>query len=270
MSGLPYRLVTLDIDGTLLDTDSRIHPDNQAVLAELMRRGVHVSLATGKAWPTALKLAGALGLQSPQIANDGASISDPRAGRVVWESPIAADVAAEAIRLAREMDVSLFVERGAETLAERLNEDTDYLIAHGNPLPRVVPDMTRELDPLPIQFYAVAYRKDDLYAQAVRRFRRQFAGRLHVVTSSPYYIDMTSEGVTKGSAVTQVAAMLDIPREQIVAIGDGQNDISMFEAAGMSVAMGHAADEVKSAASQVTATNNDGGVARALERLFAL
>ena len=270
MSQLPYRLVALDIDGTLLDSHSRIHPDNQAVIAELISRGVHVSLATGKSWPTALKLAAMLGLQSPQIANDGASISDPVTGRVLWESPIAAEVAAEAIHLARQMGVSLYVDRGGETLAEQLNEDSDYLIAHGNPLPRVVADMTRWLDPLPIQFYVVAYRKDDLYAQAVHRFRSQFEGRLHVVTSSPYYLDMTSEGVTKGSALTRVAELLNLRRAQTVAIGDGQNDISMFQEAGMSVAMGHASDEVKTAALQITGTQDEGGVAQALRRLFAL
>jgi len=270
VSDLPYRLVALDIDGTLLDSASQIHPENRAVLTELMARGVHVSLATGKAWRTALKMARSLGLSSPQIANDGASISDPGTGSVVQESHIAAEVAEEAIRLAREIGVTLFVERGNDTLAEQWNDDADYLMEHGNPEPRIVADMLQELDPLPIQFYVVAYRKDELYAQAVRQFSQQFAGRLHVATSSPYYLDMTREGVTKGSALAQVAGMLGIPREQIIAMGDGQNDISLFEAAGVSVAMGQAVDAVKAAAAQVTETNDEGGVAQALRRLFAL
>ena len=88
--------------------------------------------------------------------------------------------------------------------------------------------------------------------------------------SNPVFLEFMKGGVSKGRALLEVADYLDISTENIMAFGDGQNDISMIETAGIGVAMENAADEVKSAADSITLSNNDDGVAVFLEEFFKL
>jgi Cof subfamily protein (haloacid dehalogenase superfamily) len=88
---------------------------------------------------------------------------------------------------------------------------------------------------------------------------------INLTYSAPHYLEITRHGVTKGAALTNLARFLGIPLEQVAAVGDGENDISMFEVAGMSIAMGNAAPQIQQAADLVAPSNDEDGLVWALK-----
>jgi hydroxymethylpyrimidine pyrophosphatase-like HAD family hydrolase len=108
----------------------------------------------------------------------------------------------------------------------------------------------------------------DALTRARRDLQATIGGEVSATNSQSYYLDVTSPQATKGSVVEFLSSTFDIPTSEIATIGDGQNDISMFERSGFSIAMGNAAPDVKSSASTVTSSNQDEGFARAVERFI--
>ncbi|HEX4192605.1 MAG TPA: HAD-IIB family hydrolase, partial [Stellaceae bacterium] len=98
--------------------------------------------------------------------------------------------------------------------------------------------------------------------------RAQFAGRAMAVRSQTYYLDFVAPGVDKGLAVRELSKTIGIPFDQIVTLGDMENDVSMFRQAGFSIAMGNASDAVKAQAQEATLTNDDDGFAAAVEKFI--
>jgi hydroxymethylpyrimidine pyrophosphatase-like HAD family hydrolase len=97
--------------------------------------------------------------------------------------------------------------------------------------------------------------------------REVLGGHASVVRSQPYYLDVTPAGTNKGTLVAELARRLAVPSEEIVTLGDMENDVAMFRNSGFSIAMGNATEEVKRAANAVTVTNDQDGFAAAIEQI---
>ena len=108
----------------------------------------------------------------------------------------------------------------------------------------------------------------DLLARCERDIRAALADRASVVRSQPYYLDITSPLANKGVALSELAKLLAVPLAEIAVIGDGGNDVAMFERSGLSIAMGNASLDVQRAANFVTDTNREEGFAKAIERFI--
>ena len=115
----------------------------------------------------------------------------------------------------------------------------------------------------------VGVSKDfELLARCERDVRAALADRASVVRSQPYYLDITHPLANKGAALSEIAKLLGVPLAEIAAIGDGGNDVAMFERSGLSIAMGNASPEVQQAADFVTESNSEDGFANAIERFI--
>jgi len=264
---LSIRLVISDIDGTLVRTDKTLSDGVIAAAQRLAAGGIALSLISARPPSGMLWIAEKLGLTTPIGAFNGGTIVGPDG----------------AILSADRLDPAL----AAKTL-ELLDVDgvTPWLFADGNWYAREIENrfVPRErraanVEPIVLQDFSALLERadkivgvsDDHDALAVLDGKVAEALGVHatVARSQPYYLDVTAPHANKGDGVTALAAALSVPLEQVAVLGDQRNDLPMFARAGRSFAMGQAPDEVRAAASRVMVSNDEDGVAQALDEILA-
>jgi hypothetical protein len=258
---MPIRLIAIDLDGTLLGANHTISAVNVAVIARVRAQGATVLLATGRMFASARPFAQQLGLRGPQITLNGAVIGDPPTGALRTRAVLApADLAAVLAELvAREIPYTIF---GPDTIyAEPGTPFVEILEAYGEPPPVRLPRAELLLLPAPIKVLTFL-GPGPLDAE----LRDALAHRVEVIRTGNQFYEFLAPGTSKGAALAEIAHERGIARDEILAIGDSDNDLSMFAVAGTSAAMAGAAPHVQAQASWVTASSEGDGVARALER----
>jgi Cof subfamily protein (haloacid dehalogenase superfamily) len=255
------------VDGTLLNQHHQLTSRTRETLIRLIAKDIHIVLATGKLFVSLREIISQLGLVAPQITSGGAIVVMPHTGEVVYRAVIPKHLAIRALELADELGVTILIVRDDDIFARALNEDTDYLVGYGDPVPTLVPNLVDVLEPSPTQLVAVSMRKSLLERFHQATLTRGLARELALYGGLPCVLDILHPAVSKGRALQIVMERLDIRPEEAVALGDGENDISMFQVVGHSIAMGNANARVKQAAIQVTESCDQDGVSKALERL---
>ena len=264
---MTYRLVALDLDGTVMERDLIIPDAVREAVGEARARGIQVTLATGRMFAATTPFASALGIDAPLICYQGALIRDPRSGAVLAHTGMPADEAAEAaaLLLAADVFVIAYVEERL-CIAARGPELDYYLQFHPEGAEVVVapdlPALLRATPPTKILFIA----DSAVVEQELARLGIHFAQRLVVTRSHERFGEVTAPGISKGVALARLAAHLDIPREQVVAIGDQENDLPMIAWAGLGLAMGNAIPAVKETAAAILPTVREAGVAWGIRR----
>lgn len=261
-----YKLVALDVDGTLQNSRHELTQRNAAAVHAALAQGVHVVLATGKQYFSIEAIVERLGLTSPQITTGGAVITDPRTKRLLHEQRLERHTAQQVVHMAKEEQATLVLVRDDMTITPSVNRDVEYMLTYGDPYPLLVDDLATALDPSPMQMTLIYYQQDERYEHAYQHYKATFDGALAVNKSSPYYLELTHPSVSKGKALAQLAQQLGITPEQVMAVGDSFNDLSMFAYAGLAIAMGQSKPAVQQAAHAITASNDEDGVAQAIER----
>lgn len=262
-----YRLVALDVDGTLLDPSHNLSPRARAAVQSAQRRGTIISLATGKLLASVQPLLSDLGIGGLHITCNGAAVMDATTGApvVMWAlSPSQQDLALAAIReLEPDMPIAWYTTDTIYTDASRgLLDET--LAAYHEPPVRHVARLNRTLPP-PLKFLMTG---DHARLLSLRdALRERLGSAVTVVRTTSDFVEVMAPGISKGAALHELAERLGVPREAIVAIGDGENDIPLLEAAGLGIAMGNAMPALRALTDHHTLSNADDGVAHALERL---
>lgn len=238
-----YKLVALDMDGTLLNDEKRISRENAEAIAKAAASGITVMMSTGRGIQNIRAYTDELGLTSPIVAVNGAE---------VWRSPdelharypLAPDTVRRLIRAGRDKDVWYwaYTTNGLMTRSSWAEPEWDECV-----------------------WLKVGYASEN--PAKLRELRQWLAldGEIEVTSSNETNLELSPTGITKASGLEQVCRLLGIGLEQTVAVGDGGNDLSMIRAAGLGVAMGNAQEEVKRTALRVTGTNEEHGVAQLLQ-----
>lgn len=267
------RLVGLDLDGTLLDEKKAISAPTMEALEEAARQGVYLVPVTGRPHLGIPKLVRTLPFVRYIISCNGACIRDEKNGTLLRERLIPAEESRAIVHRLQEKKLPF------EVLVEGVGYGEawvyEHLIAlnpHNAFLPRYVKETRRIVSDMQA-FVQEGRGLEELFIMAGRQDSveellcelRQFPN-LHVVHPGPGMLEITAAGVDKGEALLALAARLGIDRSETMAIGDSGNDLTMLRAAGLSVAMGNAAPEVKTLSDVVTETNENHGVAVALSR----
>lgn len=258
------RLVIADVDGTLVTQDKVLTPRTISAVSLLHQASILFAITSGRP-PKGMKmLVEPLKLAEPISAFNGGVLVNPDLSVIashLLESAVAGDV----IRLIGEhhLDVRLYTESewyvhdvtGPHVAREQWTVKFP---------PVVVADYSDHLD----RVAKIVGVSDDLFAVAgCQKDLQDWGGaRISALLSQPYYVDVTSPKANKGEVVLDLSHRLAIPRDQIATIGDMPNDTLMFEKSGVSIAMGNASQEVQSAATNVTTSNEDEGFAKAMER----
>ncbi len=261
-----FDLVAIDVDGTLLTSYHQILDDTVAAVHEVCAQGIQVVLVSGRGKLPLTPIIKRLGLDTPYIGSGGSYIADPVNDLVIERSPLKREDVALVVQLARGKSVGIFFEETDRLIGEA---DPDILVQAQSVVSGIhiteARDILQETTIAPNKMFLMGDHERLVSIEHEIRLRKP---DLHLAYSEPIYLEITQPGVNKGNALKRLAAYLNVPLERIVVMGDGGNDISMFEVAGLAIAMGNAAPEVKAAADVVAPSNDEGGVAWALRELI--
>jgi len=258
-----YRLIAIDIDDTLLTDEGEITDATRAALAEAVNRGVTVTLATGRMFASAVKIAERIGLNVPIITYQGALIKTPFDGRVLYERSVPADAAREILDYCRKRRLHLQLYTEDRLYAAEDNDKVrDYVRITEVPY-YVEPDFDKLIDKPQTKMLIID--DPDRLDRIAEELRPVFGSRVHITKSKPHYLEFLHPEATKGHALAALARHVGCAMEQTIAIGDSWNDREMIEAAGLGVAMGNAVESLKAVAGYVTKTNNEEGVKHVID-----
>lgn len=269
---MAVKLIVSDIDGTLIDSvNLKFDPslENRAAVRRAVDKNIIVALATGRMYKSAARYARQLGLKesTPVISYNGALIKSLE-GDVVYSSCLPGELAVEILEYAfrRGLYIQLYYQDEFHFVAE---EEKARIYQRSTRLPGVASGEKglKELAATgTIPKLLIISEEGRLTRGIIADLNRDFAGRIVAVQSAERYIDIMLPEVSKGNAVRRLAKLYGCDLSEVMCLGDSENDISMLEVAGISVAMGDAADPVKAAADYVTAPVGENGFAQALEK----
>jgi hypothetical protein len=274
-----YRLLALDIDGTLVNSRDELTPATRAALARAAGAGLHVVVATGRRYSRTLHLVEPLEIDVPLVTASGALVKDPDGHRTLFRARFADGVLAELVATIDRSGYDVLLCGDTYALgfdfycARQVVESPElgeYLranLASG----RVCPDLVACPPADAFSAFAMGTRPQMLRLEAVLHQRLPGALETNVLRSPKYagfLCEVTPRGVTKWSGIRRLAAGWGIDDQQICAVGDDVNDIPMIRAAGLGVAMGNALAEVKAAADRIAPTHDDDGLVEVVRWLL--
>ena len=259
-----YKLIALDLDGTLLREDLTISHRALEALERAKRRGIALTLASGRGYPSMRRWVQELGIVTPVIGYQGAVIVDPETDQRVYQRTFSRSLVGELRDFARENDLSLTLYVDDEIYVEnKRHSDAFYSKWFGLPC-HLVGDLSVSVAGEPTKFIIIGSEGElDRIRPAVER---RLGNRLQIMRSHRYFLEGLALGVSKGRALAWLAERLGVAREETMAIGDSGNDREMVAWAGLGVAMGNASTEVKAVADHVAPAIDEDGVAEAIER----
>jgi Cof subfamily protein (haloacid dehalogenase superfamily) len=260
-----YKLLALDLDGTVMGHDLVIAPEVRAAVAEAQSAGIHVTIATGRMFFAALPYAQLLGITTPIICYQGGMVRDPVSREILHHILMPGEVAAEAFAALAAADIFAIAYIDERLyIAERRAELETYLNYHPEGVEVVVlPELAQLLPQMPptkILFMA----DPPVVERELARMAKLAGERLSVVRSHALFGELTAPGISKGGALAMLAADLGVAPEETVALGDQENDLSMIGWAGLGLAMGNAIPAVKAHAKAVVPPVEESGVAFAI------
>ena len=269
---MAYRMVAIDLDGTLLTDDKRISERNLAEIRRVLESGAFVIISTGRAWPGAEPYVRLLEMSLPVITSNGSMIVDSATREILFRRDLTQEAAETILAKGRKRLASQVIWSGTTLYGLPLDEHlADYGRRFGKKTPLPMPPMEtlREDGISKILWYDTP--------EHINAWETEVRGEIceggalsdvTVVKSQPEFLEFFHAGVSKAKALASVTARFGIAMEETVAIGDADNDIPMLKAAGYAVAMGNGSTGAKSAAAWITDDNEHDGVAKALSRLF--
>ncbi len=269
------KLIALDLDGTLLTEKKKITPYTMQILENASRQGVVIVIATGRPFmgiPEELR--NLPGIRYA-ISSNGAKIIDTKKKSIIMEHLLSAQLAIKMLEIGNHYDAlqEVYFEDQGYVDEAKMNQLAKY---HHNPnmweyfksTRKQVPDImeltkqkNQDMDKVQMLFADLSER-DKAWKEI-----EQIKG-ITQVDSLGYNIEINASGVNKGVKLLELGKRLGIKQEEIMACGDGQNDVTMVQMAGLGVAMGNAIEPVKNVADYVTDTNEQEGVAKAIEKFI--
>ena len=255
-----------DVDGTLVTDDKILTVRAQAAVAKLHACGINFAIISSRPPRGLGMLLRPLGITTPVCGFNGGVIAT-RDLTVITEHLLSPEVARCAVSLLDTHDVQVWVFSGQDWLVRDCDEPYVRFEEHTVGFqPTLVDNFGQSLDAAN-KIVGVSADFERL-AQCEREVRGPLTDRATVARSQSYYLDVTHPLANKGIALSEIARLLVVPLAEIAVIGDGGNDVAMFERSGLSIAMGNASPEVRQAADFVTDSNRDDGFANAVDRFI--
>jgi Cof subfamily protein (haloacid dehalogenase superfamily) len=268
VQGFPFRLAAVDLDGTLLGPDKKIGPENASAVQRLRDAGVTVIIASGRRHQNSVRFQRELGLTGPIIACQGGLIRDGESGNVVEAHFLPQGVTRQIISDAEKDDIqTIYYHLDHLYVAERHNQWIDLYESRVGERAEVLPDL-EQLDgrrALKIVWYG-----DPLVLAKVRpEMSAHYADKADVLSTEHENLEFMPRGINKATALAKVAAEYGVRQQEVLAFGDGENDVRMLAWAGVGVAMSHGTQAAIKAAKQVSPPGPpESAFARAVDALF--
>ena len=266
---MTYRLLALDIDGTLLDrqTDTPLTERTKRAIGSVLETGAGVTLATGRTSNSAIPFSRDLGLTLPIISYQGSLTSNPVTNEIVRETPVPLPLAHQLIRLLEDRGMNPYVyvrdHFYVREMTDAVRRSEEFLKIKAE----VVSDLVHGIRESPTKIVVVG--DAEVIGGVVAMVDSHFNGAISAMHTYDYLCEIGHPDGSKGMALGHMARSLGVKREEVIAVGDSPNDVDMIQWAGLGVAMGNASEKVKSSANLVIKPASDHGLALLLETLLS-
>ena len=268
---MKYKLLVLDVDGTLLNDEREISKRTLAALLKVQQMGVRIVLASGRPTYGLMPLAKTLELGNYGgfvLSYNGCQIIKAQNGEILFERRINPEMLPYLEKKARKNGFAIFTYHDDTLITD--SPDNEYIKNEAllNNLKIIREDeFSTAIDFAPCKCMLVSDKEKALIGLE-QHWEKRLAGTLDAFRSEPYFLEVVPCGVNKANTLGALLEHLGVTREEVIAVGDGVCDVTMLQLAGMGVAMGHSQDSVKVCADYVTASNEEDGVALDVEKLI--
>ena len=268
---MKYKLLVLDVDGTLPNDEREISKRTLAALLKVQQMGVRIVLASGRPTYGLMPLAKTLELGNYGgfvLSYNGCQIIKAQNGEILFERRINPEMLPYLEKKARKNGFAIFTYHDDTLITD--SPDNEYIKNEAllNNLKIIREDeFSTAIDFAPCKCMLVSDKEKALIGLE-QHWEKRLAGTLDTFRSEPYFLEVVPCGVNKANTLGALLEHLGVTREEVIAVGDGVCDVTMLQLAGMGVAMGHSQDSVKVCADYVTASNEEDGVALAVEKLI--
>ena len=267
---MEYKLIAMDLDGTLNNDQKIITEKTKAALMAAQKRGIRLALASARPSPGLFKERDILCLQDYNgilMSYNGGRIVDAATGKVLFETSMDLAQTKQVLRRLEALPVTPILDDGVQFyVADKNGYKVDYECKNNNMTCTEVGNLADFLSFAPIKIL-MSVQPEEL-AEVQKQIADFLPETLTVVQTAAFYLEVIPKVINKGQGIRDICAVLGIDPSEVISFGDAANDIPMLREAGMGVAMGNAAEAVMAAANMVTLSNNDDGIAVALEKLL--
>jgi Cof subfamily protein (haloacid dehalogenase superfamily) len=270
-----YRLLALNIDGTLLQSNGKIHKSTKEAIEYVQQKGIYVTLMTSRSFPSAKKVARALKIKNPLITHQGAYIANSQDKQNLVQR-INENITYDTVRFLEGMPCQIRLVHEQFSLANRLKLNNNLLaktvFTSGDPVfysQQFVSSLSEYLHDQPVTPPKIeVYFEEESDLQDAKKAIEKMFTEIETIQLDALRLDIVPAGVSKLKGLSFLGSQLGIQLKEMVVIGDGLDDIPAIEAAGLGVAMWNAEFEVKRAANWVTRSKNEHGVAYMVKEHF--
>lgn len=266
---MDYKLVAIDMDGTLLNNENDISERNRRAIEKAGDKGVYIVLATGRILKSALSYSRRLNLNKPIISCNGAVISDAD-GKIIYESLLDRETTRKLIEIGNKNNIyyhiytedafysNVYVEEVLKfyQIGDSDNSQIDYHLFED----------PEEIINGDLNIYKFFFLDQDEKKLEILRNQLSELDNISISSSWSNNVEVMGKNTSKGHGLKYLCERLNISQEEVIAIGDNENDLPMIDYAGMGVAMDNAIDKVKAVADIKTLKNDEDGVARIIEK----
>lgn len=265
-----YKLIALDMDGTLLNEDKQVSEKNKESIKKAKELGAYVVLASGRpidGLTSFLEELNLLGEDDYVLSYNGCLVQKTKSREVVCDVTIKGIDLKYLKKLADEAGVNIHAfskEKGLITPKE--NTYTTYE-ANQNGIEYYINDFSDVSDDEEI-IKVMMIDEPEILEAGMKKLPNEIYEKYSVAKSTPFFLEFFNKEANKGSAVKLLAEHLGIKREEVITVGDEMNDFQMIEYAGLGVAMGNACDKIKEISNYITDSNNEDGVSKVIEKFI--
>ena len=266
-NNLPYRAIALDLDGTLTNHDKVVTPKTRKALLKAEANGAVIILASGRPTYGIEPVAECLELNQRGgyiLSYNGGNIVNAKTGEKLFSQFLPDVVIPILYKFAKEHNHALLGYAGNEIITEKPDDQYVKEESRINKMNiRKVENLLDALEPHPTKLLMTGDPSDILKAE--QELVELLGEKMDIFRSAPFFLELVPKGIDKAQSLQRLLAKINLTPADMIAFGDGYNDLSMLKLAGMGVAMENAAPEVRADADYVTLSNEEDGVAAALE-----
>ncbi|HWQ79335.1 MAG TPA: Cof-type HAD-IIB family hydrolase [Anaerovoracaceae bacterium] len=262
-----YKLIAIDLDDTLLNDEGYVSEENKAAIRRASKAGVKVVIVSGRTYASTKQYIRELAMPDLTVSLNGAYIQDPADDRLVAGFPVDMGIAGQILKDIEPFQVHVNFYSGERVFCQGVSEEAVWY-GRFNRIEIDYVDSLAELSKT-VPAGKLLMKADREKLEPIKELlEKKYGDRLNIVFSKPYFLEATDKEASKGASLLKVAEMYAINPSEVIAIGDGENDLSMIGNAGLGIAVANAKDNIKEAAGFVTLSNNESGVAYAINKFI--
>lgn len=270
-----YKAVAFDLDGTLLNSQGKILPENKQAIMKLKQLGVQVILVTGRHHTAVIPYYAELDLDTPIVCCNGTYVYDVKTNEILIANPLSQQQAQLIFDTAKKYDCHLLMYSRNAMNYEELNPHMEKFLTWVKSCPSNIRPLVRKVanfqdiinNESPIWKCVISAKNKDIMNQVIAELPKD---QFNCEWSWIDRVDIANTGNTKGSRLLEVIEKWQILPQQVIAFGDNHNDISMLKVVGLGIVMGNAEEEVKQHAALTTTSNDEQGIKDILQQYFPL